>query len=488
MPYPSGAFKSSGAATQNVVDTYTQQKVKDLQKQRNASESAAAKKKAEEAANKRLTKLNQQLNAVNNDIKNLKIDMDNADFKKSKAQKDMAEYVATNNLPFNKALWTSGQRAAYAVLEKERDYWDGIYKGYKSRYDSKVKERSNIELNIKQGGAPYNSVGPHGAPGANQRATNQRNNSTNPVVPPVKPQKEVFTCYYNAPLVSQANFKGIQAEVLGGNFITSGNYTDALNAFKVDKNSGNIIVGRGSFQTDRVTRNATVAGTFSKQTSYNKIVDNNMYGFKFLYNPQTITMNWGALAKTDPVYASSAADPYLAGTANLVSSTIEFSIVLNRIEDMLYLGKNGLVTPVEPGTVNTNTLEGITRASNAVYGKNPYPQFSLAPGKTLNEELAEIYEEGTMYDLKYLFRTLHAQGAYATYKSSLQNQITADPGWLPVRPVELHLGNKLRYRVRVSNLSVNHTIFNSRMIPIFTTVNISCSRYWDDVGGIGEQK
>jgi hypothetical protein len=64
------------------------------------------------------------------------------------------------------------------------------------------------------------------------------------------------------------------------------------------------------------------------------------------------------------------------------------------------------------------------------------------------------------------------------YKSTLMGR-TNDPGWLPVRPVELHLGNKLRYRVRIASLEVNHKIFNQQMVPIFSEVSISCMRYWD---------
>jgi hypothetical protein len=73
---------------------------------------------------------------------------------------------------------------------------------------------------------------------------------------------------------------------------------------------------------------------------------------------------------------------------------------------------------------------------------------------------------------------MHALTGNVSYSSSLMGT-TSDPGWLPVRPVELHLGNHLRYRVRIQSLSVNHTVFNPRMIPILSTVNFSCARYWD---------
>lgn len=273
-----------------------------------------------------------------------------------------------------------------------------------------------------------------------------------------------ISCLFNAPLISQTNFRGIQAQILSGNFISAGNFDDALNSFKIDNNTGEVIVGKGAIQADRYTRNAVVSGQFGKPiATYNNVIDENIYGFKFHYNPQTVSMTWGSLAATDPVYQASGQDPYNPGTSNLTASNIEFSLVLNRIEDFNYIDGNGLKIIAEGTTVSNNPYSGFSRLS----------------------ELKEIYEEGTMYDLKFLFRTMHGQGAYATYRSSLMNQVTADPGWLPVRPVELHLGNKMRYRVRISGLSINHTIFTPRMIPVLTTVNITCSRYWDDVGGIG---
>ena len=104
---------------------------------------------------------------------------------------------------------------------------------------------------------------------------------------------------------------------------------------------------------------------------------------------------------------------------------------------------------------------------------NPYPK------NVPNSELIQIFEKGTMYDIEYLFKTMHALTGNIGYKSLLMNGVTSDPGWLPVRPVELHLGNKLRYKVRVQNLTVNHTVFNPRMIPILSTVTFTCARYWD---------
>jgi hypothetical protein len=106
--------------------------------------------------------------------------------------------------------------------------------------------------------------------------------------------------------------------------------------------------------------------------------------------------------------------------------------------------------------------------------EDPYP--NPTPDDT---ERKVIWKRGTMYDLEYLFRSMG--GPYADYKSGL-NGTTADRGWLQPIPVELHLGTGLHYLVRVSSLDVKHIMFNERMVPILSTVNINCTRYYDSPG------
>ena len=92
------------------------------------------------------------------------------------------------------------------------------------------------------------------------------------------------------------------------------------------------------------------------------------------------------------------------------------------------------------------------------------------------EDLKEIYEKGTMYDLEYLFKTINGPAATFTNKYGIQ---TADRSYMRLAILELHLGNSMRYRGRITDLEVNHTIFNSRMIPLFSTVRISLARIND---------
>jgi hypothetical protein len=129
-----------------------------------------------------------------------------------------------------------------------------------------------------------------------------------------------------------------------------------------------------------------------------------------------------------------------------MTSTIDFELILNRIEDFNYLNENGLS------------------------GVSPYA-VDVTSG-----DLKSIYRKGTMYDMEYLMKTLN--GPSAQFKSEL-NGTTSDRSWLRPTIVELHLGSALRYRVRIANLSINHIMFNSRMVPILSSVKISCSRFND---------
>jgi hypothetical protein len=97
------------------------------------------------------------------------------------------------------------------------------------------------------------------------------------------------------------------------------------------------------------------------------------------------------------------------------------------------------------------------------------------------KEEQDIYNKGTMYDLEFLLRVLMG----TTMDSYLRGENTADMGWLPAIPVELHLGKSLRYLGVVNSLNINHMIFNERMVPLFSTVDIAFARLPDYPGGTG---
>jgi uncharacterized membrane protein YgcG len=202
---------------------------------------------------------------------------------------------------------------------------------------------------------------------------------------------------------------------------------------------------------DRQTNTLEILAQAQKASKTPKQFDPNFYGFKFHYNPTTVNMTWAGMAGSNPVFQAAGLDPAVPFSQNLFTGMINFVVVLNRIQDLAVLNKDGSYKT----------------------GVNPYEPVEVRP-----EDLKEIANKGTMHDVEYLFHAMHGFMTSTNYKSTLMGR-TNDPGWLPVRPVELHLGNKLRYRVRIASLEVNHKIFNQQMVPIFSEVSISCMRYWD---------
>jgi len=250
---------------------------------------------------------------------------------------------------------------------------------------------------------------------------------------------------FNAPMVTRPLDKGELPKMISNGSEVEG---DAKLFWTSNENGG----GKGTIQMDRQTNTLEILAQAQKASKTPKQFDPNFYGFKFHYNPTTVNMTWAGMAGANPVYEAAGLDPAIPFASNLFTGTVNFVVVLNRIQDLALLNKDG----------------------SYKNGSNPY-----APVEISVEDRKLIANKGTMYDLEYLFHAMHGFMTSTNFQSVLMGVKTNDPGWLPVRPVELHLGNKLRYRVRVSGLEVNHRIFSSQMIPIFSEVSFSCMRYWD---------
>ena len=175
------------------------------------------------------------------------------------------------------------------------------------------------------------------------------------------------------------------------------------------------------------------------------------YGFQFQYNPGTVGMSYFTSPNVDVTLMTSGQEMFnLAGTSGS-QGAVSFQIIINRIFDMQYYTRKGFI--------------------DKKY--NPRKIYSKPPANPSEEQL--LYNKGTMYDVEYFLRTLMG----TTMKSYLRGEDTADMGWLPAIPVELHLGNKLRYLGTINTIQLNHIIFNERMVPLFTTVDVQFTRLPD---------
>lgn len=201
--------------------------------------------------------------------------------------------------------------------------------------------------------------------------------------------------------------------------------------------------------------NAGVPGSDTVSGVNGGTVDNNRYAFQFHYNPQPITMQYVGAPPIDVTMFTSGTEDFAPYTGGNGAGTINFELVLNRINDMKYY-RNGAL-------IKKNVY-----ATRDPYGKD-------AP-KTLFNEQETIYNRGTMYDVEFFLRTVLGITIESKYRGK-----TADFGWIGAMPVEVHLGPGLRYWATVSAFTINHVIFNERMVPVFSTVNITVNRIPDYV-------
>jgi hypothetical protein len=200
-----------------------------------------------------------------------------------------------------------------------------------------------------------------------------------------------------------------------------------------------------------VTAASTVAAwnSGSNKPKTADVFDSHNYGFQFMYNPGTVNMSYFTSPNIDVTMMSSGQEMFnLAGVATSQGS-IGFQVIINRIADMQYFNSDGTLI------------------------KGAEQNYSKPPSSVQDQK--DLYNRGTMYDVEYLLRVLMG----TTMSSYLRGTKTADMGWLPAIPVELHLGKSLRYLGVVNNFNLNHIIFNEKMVPLFTTMDISFARLPD---------
>jgi len=248
---------------------------------------------------------------------------------------------------------------------------------------------------------------------------------------------------YNASAVRDAYFSSspsFNAEMqIKGNQPAA--VSKAMNLWQGSRGSKGMIV------TSATTLKAWNSGAARPQGA--KVGDNLNYGFQFQYNPGTVAMNYYTAPNIDVGLQTSGQDLFnLAGVAGSQGS-INFDIIINRVMDFRNFTPTG--QPKDGASQN--------------YSKPP---------QTIGE-WRDLWNKGTMYDVEFLLRTIMG----FTLDSYLRGTKTSDMGWLPATPVELHLGNKLRYWGTINSLDLKHVIFNERMVPMFTTVSISFARLPD---------
>lgn len=329
-------------------------------------------------------------------------------------------------------------------------------------------------------------TGAPGAPGAQAQA-NRNTAAAQPTGQKITPFKGKYN--YNAPMVSDAYFNPLPDISVDNALYGAINlewYTHAANAWRSGK------AAKGAFQMDRyLWNNKTVIDNINAaDKKLGKKIPRDMRGFRFLYNPENVSMAWGANAYTNNqalLMGLSKINPVAPSTS---ASVISFSLFLNRIQDMSFINEEGLYYNPEYNyrkldVVQKAQINKLLRSEGIKTPEATPPKPNVYPQDVSQSERKLIYEKGTMYDFEWLISTLNGF-AFRDHVSDLNGR-TNDMGFLMQFPVELHLGNRLRYRVQVTDINVQHIIFNTRMVPIWSKVMITCRRMPDYNLGTGVQ-
>ena len=219
------------------------------------------------------------------------------------------------------------------------------------------------------------------------------------------------------------------------------NVYDQLASFYIDPDTVDISSGK-----------APNADKYSKAAALNRF-----WGFRFLYNPQYLSYSMNSNSQVDWTRPNENGAVLVAAG---IGGYITVNILLDRVADM-------------------NTMRAWKRDQPAgtVLQRGPYP-VDMDP-----EQCAGILHRGTEYDLEYLFRVLNGNPQESTLlgknpKDKLE-MLTANMGYIAQIPFVFKVSDHMRYKVVLSSLSIEHSMFTREMIPIRTVVQIQLERIPD---------
>jgi hypothetical protein len=167
-----------------------------------------------------------------------------------------------------------------------------------------------------------------------------------------------------------------------------------------------------------------------------------LWGFRFMYNPETIKYS----VSGSPFDYTNIQDQAILITGNM---SVELTLLINRVADMTEL------------------------QSTDSPSKSPYTP-------ALGEEAKRgLLNRGTEYDIEYLYRVCNGDPSTTTGQDPLLGYagLTSDSGLLKQTPVWLHLHNSYKIFGSVSSLTVEHRQFDKRMVPMLSTVALTINRY-----------
>jgi hypothetical protein len=323
-----------------------------------------------------------------------------------------------------------------------------------------------------------------------QRGRNNNTGNTGAVTPPIDSNKgtlgvgdDTKPVIYNLPGVKEMYFRD---EDFAAMFVTEGNrprtiITDANDLWNGVKGSKGMI--QSYIVPARLSKEATTWFKPQDATGGNiKNINTRRFGFQFIYNPSTVSMHYAGAPQVDIGLQMSGTDKVPLIGSGVTSSTVTFSLLLNRMNDFKYLDQllwdnNLRKAPPKLAASYSSTASALTFED--IYSHKGNHELNRIEEDNIDsvwQELEKIKNLGTMYDVEYLLRTLLGYQLPSATRGGL---VTSDIGYLGAYPVELHLGKNLRYLVTIDSFELSHTIFTKDMVPVFTNLQITCNRLPD---------
>jgi len=427
----------------------------------------------DEKRKKEAARLNTQIDKNDDSIKKLKETLITANKVKSTYQKDYLKVVRDSKDPAGPGGVTQTPAELTAIAQA-----DTLLKGQEkvvTTINAQVTDLENKNISLKQQLNQLYNIGanknfasssgkvnespqvpsPSGGPGGGTGGAGSRDGEPEPV----KPSK---TYKYNLPLIKPARLSSSATSPQRASLGTNDGFAGTPGAMRdVNKYWKGETPGRGVLRVNRDWMKSVLNAEQSKLVGVKEgdkdpitgssvtalKPDPQLYGFRFQYNPEKIQMVYDVNSNLHPGVLASGKDVFLPLTQS--SSSITVDLIFNRMEDMKYRGNPQLAI-----------------RNQAYYG--------TGENQAILPDIKEIHEKGTMYDLEYMFKTMNSPlGEFW----SRYNGFTSDMGFIRPAILELHLGNRLRYPVRVQNMAIEHKIFDPRMVPIFSVVRINFHRF-----------
>lgn len=345
-----------------------------------------------------------------------------------------------------KKLWVdtdnSIKKVDTNIAKKAKEYGDAANNGKVSARAGAAQFRKEAKVRQQLAKAKTDRANPNGSKNTKEDTDGANEN-------PIR---------FNAPMVRSAYF---------GTNHHSTKYLTAKGA--LPPAASQLLADLGNFGDGQTNRGFIIPNKRSQEAALSKLDAKDKaivggykvpYGFRFHYNPQFVTQSYGSITGISPELLESGKDKTNMITTPASSSSISITLYLNRIEDMNALANFNVQEPSYFAPINSDE-------KSLKY----YPEIVSASDRKL------IKDFGTMYDLDFLFKAIN--GDMGGYKSPLRGIETGDVGWLNGIAVEVHMGRKLRYLARVTNISVNHVQFTENMVPTLTTVVLTMARFHD---------